>query len=351
MIKRYCILIKKEILSTTATLSFHIIALISPVLFLFVFTSNLKNDISFPVRINGSREFQTHVLSFTSPGGSSYFHYLDEENMITITENRNITLNNGVLTGDILLEVNSIDANITKNYRNRLTGVLSRIVSSSIPEIAITVEEIPVYSRDPPWSAFFGSSIFIFAIIFSGFLFGSFSFTEEWDNHMITLFKLSPVAPAHVILAKFLSVFIKVQISLLFYLSISAAIAKTPIPPKIIILMVTGSVLAIPPGMLVGVILKNKLVTFLVSLIASITLWAFGGGFGTAGGMAPLVQTLMSINPVSSLVKLVLHINFSGPFEPFLVFYPLILGVILFLILFERYRDLIKNTKYRGLLW
>ncbi|HAG10456.1 MAG TPA: hypothetical protein DCK76_03510 [Desulfotomaculum sp.] len=70
------------------------------------------------------------------------------------------------------------NTNMTKNYRNRLTGAVVSYLEQDPGNKIITVKETTRYPADIPWVASFGASALAIGILLSGFLFGSLSFTQ-----------------------------------------------------------------------------------------------------------------------------------------------------------------------------
>jgi ABC-2 type transport system permease protein len=352
--KRFLFNIKTEILTARSSLPFHIIALLSPILFFIVFAGQLGNDISFPVSFSSTRTpFYESIEDYKSPAGTPYYKIDDNYRSISITETKPLEVVNNKLSGSITQRIESIDKNITKNYRNRLTGAVSNYFYTVFPEKAIKISETSLYEKDPSWSSFFAASILIFGILLSGLLFGALSYTREWETKSIYLFRLSPISPIYVLSGKFLGALIKSIITVALYIIFITLKLKTLIfiSPEIIGIILLLYSTAIIIGMLIGLVFKKTLVAFITVLISSILLWALGGGFGTSAGLARAIQIITNINPVSKYMSLVLHSTFNGPISIIDIIYPvtlLIVAVFFFYLKYYRniYRPKFKPAKY-----
>jgi len=344
--KRLLFMIKTSILATGSSLPFHVIALLSPILFFLVFAGQLDKDISFPINFNTTdTPFYQSIDNYRSPAGTPYYEQDNNCTFIFVTETEPLKVINNKLSGSINQKIESIDKNITKNYRNRLTGALSNFFYTQFPEKAIQISETSLYEKDPSWSSFFAASILIFGILLSGLLFGTLSFTREWELNCIDLFKLSPINPIYILSGKFLGSFVKSIITVILYILFVTLKLKMLIfnSPDIIGIIFLAYFTAIIIGMLIGIVLKQPLVAFITALVGSMLLWVLGGGFGTSVGMAKGIQMIININPISKYVKLVLHSCFNGPASLVDVLYPVMILIIsVFFLYLKYYKEIYK---------
>ena len=347
--KRLLFMIKTEILATGSSLPFHIIALLSPILFFLVFAGQLDKDISFPIRFNTiDTPFYQSIDHFKSPVGTLYYEQDDNCTSVFVTETEPLKVINNKLSGSINQRIESIDKNITKNYRNRLTGAISNFFYAQFPERAIQVSETSLYGKDPSWSSFFAASILIFGILLSGLLFGTLSFTREWELNCIELFKLSPMNPIYILSGKLLGSLIKSIITVVLYIIFVTLKLKILIfnSAEIIGIICLAYFTAIIIGMLIGIVFKQSLVAFIAALVGSMLLWVLGGGFGTSVGMAKGIQMMININPISKYVKLVLYSCFNGPISLIDIIYPVIILIISVFFLYLKYYQEIYKPQF-----
>jgi len=348
--KRLLFMIKTEILATGSSLPFHIIALLSPILFFLVFAGQLDKDISFPIRFTTTNTpFYQSIDHYRSPAGTPYYDEQDNNhNFIFLIETEPLKVINNKLSGSINQRIESIDKNITKNYRNRLTGAISNFFYSQFPDKALQISETSLYEKDPSWSSFFAASILIFGILLSGLLFGTLSFTREWELNCIDLFKLSPMNPIYILSGKFLGSLIKSIITVVLYIIFVTLKLKILIfnSAEIIGIICLAYFTAIIIGMLIGIVFKQSLVAFITALIGSMLLWVLGGGFGTSVGMAKGIQMMININPISKYVKLVLHSCFNGPISLIDIIYPVIILIISVFFLYLKYYQEIYKPQF-----
>lgn len=73
---RIAYMIKKEIVCSKENISFHLVSVISPLLFVFAFTLMLSEGITFPLKVyspNSGIDFQKQLENYKSPFGENYF--------------------------------------------------------------------------------------------------------------------------------------------------------------------------------------------------------------------------------------------------------------------------------------
>lgn len=313
---RIYIVIKKELLCIKGTLAFHIIAILSPLLFLLVFGGSLRQDVSFPLGIDiqsKNSSFGQSLFDFKNPSGVPYYEIQNSTSGSSITYAARINVDNDI-NGSITQELYSINTNMTKNYRNRLTGALFFHESLLLSSRAITINETSLFPREPNWLEFFAVSILAFGMLLSGLLFGGLSITSESPQGNI--FKLSRINPIFILLGKtaagIIKMFVAVSVYILFTwlltpILISSFLSILPILLPVMILVLT---LGFSLGMLFG----ETITVFIITLVSSIILWITGGGFGTSAAVTDFMQKIAELNPVSSFLRLLQHYVFGGSY-------------------------------------
>ncbi|NOY10426.1 MAG: ABC transporter permease [Spirochaetes bacterium] len=368
--KRFLLILKTELVSISGSVPFHIIALLSPVMFLFIFAGDLKQDISFPVKLAetipvkqnmkeeqhtaepNSAQFESNrktgikkhpvpysgffkflLSGYKSPMGTPYFLSGGKLSPAEIIEVKPVIKTDNQLSGSLILKIKDVNANTIKNYRNRLTGGISAYFAENFSGRAIRINEKRVYRRDPSWVSFFASSILVFAVLFCGFIFGSLAFTREWKENGMVMLKLSPVSSFFLLGGKIAGVFLKILTAVVIYLFLSVYAAGEFIFYSAIPSIITGCIFAAPIGMLAGLYFKEHLVSFIFSLVGALTLWVFGGGFGTSISMPDWIRTASGLNPVTGIVNSIRISYFGGSVSLTDYLYPFITGILAFFFL------------------
>lgn len=324
---RIAYMIKKEIVCSKENISFHLVSVISSLLFVFAFTLMLSEGITFPLKVyspNSGIDFQKQLENYKSPFGENYFEVNginNEKEIRNANDNileiaRELKTERSKVSGKLFFFINDANANMTKNYRNRLHGAVLEYINKS-QNYKISAEEIPRYQKDIPWDSAFGVSVFAFGIALSGLLFGMLSMTYEWEDRTNIFIKLSPKSKSNIIVAKCIVSIIKSFLSSGIFAIIYYLIYKC-IPNKVGILLLTvviSSIIFIFIGMLIGHYVRSTITSFLMSMILALTLWIGGGGFGSLLYFGDITQYLGKINPVTYILELLRWIYFKGNVE------------------------------------
>lgn len=199
-------IIMKELRAVREDPSFHLAALVSPLLFLLAFSLMLSSGIVLPLATYpdaGESAFLQGVADYRAPDGTPYLSLSpaaadvprsDAENdlLVVVQEPQ---LENGVLSGELIHYVNDVNENMTKNYRNRVDGAVRQTIDALRADGGVTVREHTRYAEDIPWDTGFGVSVLVFSLMLSGLLFGMLAMTSEWSDRTTTLLRLAPASP------------------------------------------------------------------------------------------------------------------------------------------------------------
>lgn len=317
-------IISKELKCVKEDISFNLVTILSPLLFLFAFSLMLSGGIMLPVQSYSAQNsrFLEAMESYKAPDGTPYMELQPaaeavpptnaESNLIVIEQEP--IADNGKITGKIIHYLNDVNENMTKNFRNRLDGALVSYIESLRSGGNVTIVETTMYEQDIPWDTGFGVSVFAFGLVLSGLLFGMLSITSEWENKTTKLLKLSPYPASVTITGKLLANVIKSLVSGLTFLIIFFLISKAlPVHAFTLIvslLLVYGIFICI--GMCVGIYIKSTLTAFLISLVTALTLWVGGGGFGPLSYFGDVANALGSVNPATYAIELIRWCYFNG---------------------------------------
>ena len=170
-------IISKELKCVKEDISFNLATLISPLLFLLAFSLMLSSGILIPVQTypgSDSSDFLKSMENYHAPDGTAYFELHTatekvpptnaESNLIVIEQEPSV--NGGLITGEITHYINDVNENMTKNFRNRLSGAIVNYVEDLRSSGNVTVNEITMYEQDIPWDTGFGVSVLVFGLCF-----------------------------------------------------------------------------------------------------------------------------------------------------------------------------------------
>ena len=131
----------KELRAVREDPSFHLAALVSPLLFLLAFSLMLSSGIVLPLATypdTGESAFLQGVADYRAPDGTPYLSLSpaaadvprsDAENDLLVVR-QEPQLENGVLSGELIHYVNDVNENMTKNYRNRVDGAVRQAIDA-----------------------------------------------------------------------------------------------------------------------------------------------------------------------------------------------------------------------------
>lgn len=325
---RMLYMLKKEIYCSKENWSFHLVSIISPLLFLLAFSLMLSGGITFPMEVHSTSEnglFEKFLNEYSSPSGEEYFDikFVNKDigpqsqidNFLEIIDSPSIKENNG----KIKLVINDGNANMTKNYRNRVHGAILEFINKYSKQNIIHINEYPMYKKDIPWDASFGVSILAFGMMLAGLLFGMLSITYEWENGTHKFIKMSSELTSSILAAKAISSIIKsfIAIGCLSFICFCLFNITLNRPIEFMCVMFISSSIFILLGMLIGHCMKNTITSFLAAMIVSLSLWIGGGGFGPLAYFGNSIRYLGYLNPMTYIIELVRGIYFGGTVDYF----------------------------------
>ncbi|PIE81850.1 MAG: hypothetical protein CSA11_02980 [Chloroflexi bacterium] len=327
---RFLIMLKKELKNTKQDLPFNVVTIISPLLFLFAFSTMLSAGITLPVGVYdaGNTNFVEMIKEYKTPSGENYLNPEEVSSLEDIKHSRgdvfalqnDIEISEDEIRGTIFHYVNDVNANMLKNYNNRLDGLIVEIINENRVKGNVFVEEFTRYKKDIKWSIGFGVSIFVLGISLSGLLYGMLTMTNEWENKMNLINRLSPNYKFMSLFSKWFSAITKGFISGTIFIVVLSVFFK--VLPKnnvflfILVLFLSYGLFAFM-GMFVGYFVKNTLTSFLSSMIISLIMWITGGGFGPLSYSGTLISWIAKINPATYILELVRYSYFDGNIKYF----------------------------------
>lgn len=318
-------IIMKELRAVREDPSFHLAALVSPLLFLLAFSLMLSSGIVLPLATYpdaGESAFLQGVADYRAPDGTPYLSLSpaaadvprsDAENDLLVVR-QEPQLENGVLSGELIHYVNDVNENMTKNYRNRVDGAVRQAIDALREDGGVTVREHTRYAEDIPWDTGFGVSVLVFSLMLSGLLFGMLAMTSEWSDRTTTLLRLAPASPRLLICGKLLAGLVKCVCAGAAFLAVFTLISGT-LPVHVlafagVLLLVYASFLCL--GMCLGLVIHSALTAFLISLVSALVLWVGGGGFGPLSYFGTVANILGALNPATYAIELVRWCYFDG---------------------------------------
>ncbi len=321
---RMAYMIKKELRCSRENISFHFVSIISPLLFILAFTLMLSGGITLPLQVQADNNvdgFGKFLENYKTPSGEYYFaiNTIDHDERPADVKNNFLKINqdlrveNEKISGEITLYINDANANMTKNYRNRIDGAVLEYINLK-QNNKISVKEVPRYAGDIPWNKALGVSVFAFGIALSGLLFGMLSMTHEWEDKTNKFIKLSPRGNGLFLISKGIVSVIKCFASSIVFVLVYYLLFRV-LPNNFGILFFTialSSMSFIFIGMMIGHYVKSTVTSFLVSMITALTVWIGGGGFGPLSYYGEAINYLGKMNPITYVIELLRFTYFAG---------------------------------------
>lgn len=321
---RLWLMVGKELRSVRANGAYTVLTLVAPLVFMFVFVFMLAGDITLPVTMSPPPEaggFARVVADHASPGGQRYFDVTASDRLTSVNHivvDAEPRAAAGGVTGHLTHTFVDVNTNMTKNYRNRLTGAIDAWSSQALGGRAITVVESTTHSSDIEWSAAFALATIAFGVLFSGTLFGILALSEEWDAHTMVLFRLAPQPTALVVAAKLIAAVVKcLAAGLVLIGAVWAFTGETPAQAGVLVLaLVLGYLTMAGVGVLVGLGSRSILTSFLFSLVLALVAWVGGGGLGPLFVFGPAAVQIAQANPGAHLNDLARWAYWGGHTDP-----------------------------------
>jgi ABC-2 type transport system permease protein len=319
--RRLRYLLTKELLAVGSSLPFHLIVLVMPIMFLTFWVLALGQDITLPVGFDNQvsdEAFTQHLRSFSNPNGVPYFRVQDDgpDRMSVIHVTAPIRQSETAIEGDLELEIRSIDRNMTKNYRNRLTGAVTSYVESRfLNGQAIDVDEQLVHPSDVPWTHFFVTSIAVMGMLMGAMLYGALSITSEWNSGAVVFVHTSPRNPFWILLSKQLAILAKGVVGTGLMMLVAALLVPDltlPVVPIAITALVGYWTIGLG-GVAVGTLVRDPITCFLIALLGSIAFWLLGNGFGDMTLLGSATAQIALFNPATHLLSIVQHFALGTP--------------------------------------
>jgi ABC-2 type transport system permease protein len=291
---------------------------------MFMFAVLLNQGISSPVLVSpnaADSQFTKHIYNYVTPDGIPYFQPTIVDKQIDQTRFANKIevlqepqLVNNQVEGKIAQYFSDININVTKNYRNRLTGAVTSYLKGFMNNQWINVEEYPQFKKDISWALSYSLNAIVFGMLLTGLLFGALSFTQEAENDIFKFLILSPMPPMYVLTGKICSGVIKGIISTgIFTIILAVSMGKLPDNWGVFILgVILSYIFILSLGLIIGILASSTLPAFFISLVTSLTLWIVGGGFGSMAMFSDFVQKFALINPATHILNIIRYSYFGG---------------------------------------
>ncbi|WP_341741554.1 ABC transporter permease [Trueperella pyogenes] len=315
-------IITKELRNIKENLPFNAATILSPLLFLFAFTVMVSGGITLPAGNTPpvtQSAFLQSTSDFRAPDGTPYLALhpaapnLDRYDVVVEPH-----IEPSGISGQINHVITDVNANMTKNYANRLTGAVVDYIDRHVRAGTVSVTETTRYPTDIPWDASFAVNTLIFGAMLAGFLFGQLAMTSEWENRTTALLALAPRSPASLAGGKIVAAFVKAVVAGGALVGVVALLTPIPIPhPWVLagtVALMCATFAAV--GLILGLAVRSTMTAFLLALVFSLSLWVAGGGFGDLSYFGATTQLIGGLNPATYALDAARYSYFGGILNP-----------------------------------
>jgi len=220
----------------------------------------------------------------------------------------------------LVVHYGAVQENSVKNYINRLHEAESRfLIEQHLGFTPIRVDEQRRYPSDPPVRQAMAVGIMAMALLLAGGIFGGVILAREYEDKTIKLIRVSPASRLLLLLSKGNAAFWLTLLAAAVYVLAGAGLLAGAWPVDGGLFLVNTLLLAclgVLMGMLLGMALRGSVPVFITILIASLTMWLLGGGFGSLALYSPLHQRIVQILPFTHGMNLFWYSYFGGGSEP-----------------------------------
>jgi len=292
--KRFLVLVLNEFKLTRTAIPPHIVAILLPTILYLLMGAVLvspfiRMNLKQPETAMG-RALKAAMQIEGSPIGDRYInlHLVQQSRPKDLRQVIVVKKENGAATA--VQRYALIDANLVKNLRNRLTAALLSLWTAKLGSHAITIDEHPWLSRDYPYKFYFGMAILPLAIFLAAAILGSVLTAQDFEFSTIQEERLAPTSVVLPVTARIarLTLFAYLPATLLLIVSgLLTGLWPASIWPVAAALLPVG-VIGASAGIILGLIFRNSITVYVLSMALSITLWLFGNNFSLTyyGGLA-----------------------------------------------------------------
>jgi hypothetical protein len=307
---RFLLLLTNEFKLARTAILIHVVAVVQPsILFLLMsFTlvhPTFEMNVAPPVTEAG-RALLEAMAQVDSPAGVDYIApvVVDSASLGNLYQIVTVEERGGVPTA--VQRYGLIDSNLVKNLRNRLTAAVLRVWDAALDGSAVAIEEHPWLPYDVPYPVYFGMALLPLATFLAGAITGGVLTAQDFEFGTALVYRLSPIPPALVVGARLVRL---VLFSLLSGGVVCAVVGlRTGFWPgdfwRLGAVLVSMAVISSSVGMVLGLLLRRSIPTFVLGLSLSLGGWIFGSGFALASGFGGVYEGISRLTPNAYAVEL-----------------------------------------------
>ncbi len=306
---RFRLLLLNEFRLFRTAIPFHLIAIVQPTL-LFILMAYVMVSPTFNMRMQVTgHETELRLIrameQVGSPIGDPYIHLIPvEDDKVTDSQLIQIEDRNGVETA--VQHFGSINSNMVKNYRNRLTAAGLVLWNEALGETAVSIRPFPWLSRDIPLTVYFGMAMLPMATFLGAALLGCILTAQDYEFHTILEYRLSPISPINILAGRLCRLILSGLLgAVLILIALGLMTGFWPNSFWVVVLiLLPQAIIAGSVGITVGLWLKQSLPAFVIIFAVVFAGWILGGAFGLPSGFSGPYALISQFLPNSHTITL-----------------------------------------------
>lgn len=329
--KRFLLILFHEFKLFRTTLPIHAVTIFEPTLMYILMTFILvQPTMSMYVTRPTTNEAQALVTTMQEIGSPTNHQAYIDPVLTDLTEPSNVRqvitveTRDGVMTA--VQRFNLIDANLLKNYRNRLTSAAIQLWNARLGKRAVSVLQYPSMPKDISYNIYFGMAMLPLAVFLAAAMLGGVMTAQEFEMNTILEYRLAPVTTWLILAARLLRLILTAMAGAgLMLLFIGLLNNFWPDGMGwVFLILVPQAVIAACLGISVGLMTRKTLPAFVVALATSFFSWIVGDAFKPAANIGGIYETLSHFMPNTYTVEWLFPIFYGGKITS-----PLTAGLIL----------------------
>lgn len=317
-VKRLALLTGKEWRDLKAQKIFIIVTAFAPFMLFFIFYLIWAADIRIPIEVTNSAGPSGHKLvmamqEIKTPSGLPYIQVIEQNPSILGERHPGDYLvlleipkdfgrdKNGVKVYEPTAHYGAEQENSVKNSINRLHMAETKFLADNCYGFnPIKLKEINRYAEDIPTRQFMAVGMVAFAFLIAGIIFGGIFIAREYEGNTVKLIRVSSASRLLLFISKGIPAIVLTSGTGAIFTVVAAGILTGAWPKDPVVFILTAvliSATGVILGLLVGLITKNTIPVFLVSIVANLLSWIVGGGFSNTKLYSHWLQTIVKLLP------------------------------------------------------
>jgi ABC-type multidrug transport system permease subunit len=308
--KRFLLIWLHEFKLFRTALPIHAVAMLEPAVMYILMTFILvQPTMSMYVTRPTTNEAEALVAAMQEIGSPTNDRAYIDPVLTDLTKPRNVRqvvtveMRKGVPTA--VQRFNLIDANLLKNYRNRLTSAAMLLWNASLGKRAVRVLQYPSLPRDISYKVYFGVAMLPLSVFLAAAMLGGVLTAQEFEFNTVLEYRLAPASAWIVLAARLLRLVLTAMAGaglMLLFIGLLNNYWPDAVG-QVFLILLPLAVMAACVGVCVGLLTRRSLPAFLVALVTSFFGWIVGDAFKPAASIGGWYEALSRLVPNTYTVE------------------------------------------------